>query len=436
MGFGSQAIMNNFMSGLILIVERPVRVGDLIQIGELYGSVQHIGARSMRVITGENMEIVVPNSSFVENNAINWTLSESKVRVHVSVGVALMLPHDAVPPRITIAHLTPDHVEIVEDADLDTVQAHRGRPGVLWVDVQGIGDLAILERLGAEFQLHPLALEDVVNVPQRPKTETYDHHQLYISRMVESSPGGRISIEQVAILIGDDHVVTFRERPGTVLDPVRERLGESGSRIRESGADYLAYRIIDTIIDHYYPVIDALSERLESLEVLVMEHPEPGTLRDINRMKQALLEIRRAIWPQRDAINALVRGDSPYVSEPVRVYLRDSYDHAVQITDVVETYRDITSGLFNTYLSVVSNRTNEVMKVLTIMASIFIPLTFMAGIYGMNFEGMPELRVWWTYPLLLLLMAMVATGMLLFFRRKGWIGGSRDERRDDTDRRA
>ncbi len=339
---------------------------------------------------------------------------------------------DASASVVTAIWYTVDEVETAKISDLSELNRYRDQEGVLWVDVQGLRDVGVIERIAQTFSIHPLALEDVVNVPQRPKTETYDEHELYISRMVKLGEQRKVEIEQVAVLFSREYVVTFQEQPGDVFDPVRERIRQRGSRLRESGADYLAYRIIDTIIDHYYPAIDGISEALEALESRVMNHPTPRTLGEVNRMKQTLLDLRRGIWPQRDAINALVRGDSEYVSEPVRMYFRDSYDHAVQITEVIETYREITAGLFNTYLSVVSNRMNEVMKVLTIMASIFIPLTFMAGIYGMNFEGMPELRMWWSYPLLLMLMAIVAGGMLMYFRRKGWLGNADAEQDGDV----
>ena len=334
----------------------------------------------------------------------------------------LMISDDAVPPRITAIRYTADDVH-VQDVDRVAELKHlREQPGILWIDVQGLGDADLLRELAAMFDIHALALEDVINAPQRPKTETYDDHQLYISRMVKVDAGGAVEIEQVSIFFGSTYVLTFQEHYGDVLDPVRLRIHQGAGPMRRSGSDYLAYAIIDTIIDHYYPVVEMISDALERAETRVLQHADRHILATINRMKRTLVDLRRGIWPQRDAVNALVRGDSRFVSKDVRVYFRDCYDHAVQIVDVIDASRDIASSLFNTYLSVVSNRMNEVMKVLTIMASIFIPLTFMAGIYGMNFSEMPELHVKWAYPGLLTAMVIVAGGMLLYFRRKGWLG--------------
>ena len=333
----------------------------------------------------------------------------------------LVFAEDAPAPRISVMRYTPEAVHAAAATTIEEIEPHRGAAGVLWVDIQGLGDPALLQAVADMFSIHPLALEDVVNAPQRPKTETYDEHQLYISRMVRLDDERKVHIEQVTLFFGSDYVLTFQERYGDVFDPVRNRVRQNLGPLRRAGADYLAYALIDTIIDHYYPVIDDISEALERLEEQVMRDPSNRTLGEINRMKGALLDLRRGVWPQRDAVNALVRGDSDFVSEPVRTYFRDTYDHTVQLSDVIETYRDINGGLFNTYLSVVSNRMNEVMKVLTIMASIFIPLTFLAGIYGMNFDSMPELHLPWMYPVLLGLMAIIALGMIVFFRRKGWL---------------
>ncbi len=334
----------------------------------------------------------------------------------------LVISDNALPPRITAMLYTKDDVHVHESADIETLQTLRAQPGKLWIDVQGLGDEQLLRTLAAEFKIHSLALEDVINVPQRPKTEEFDLHQLYISRMVKLDERGSVDIEQVSIFFGENFVLTFQELYGDVLDPVRQRIHQGAGPMRKSGSDYLAYAIIDTIIDHYYPAVEFISNALERVETQVMNDVSQDILATINRMKRTLLDLRRGIWPQRDAVNALVRGDSPFVSKDVRVYFRDCYDHAVQIVDVIDASRDIASNLFNTYLSVVSNRMNEVMKVLTIMASIFIPLTFMAGVYGMNFSDMPELSYKWAYPALLVSMLFVAGVMLLYFRRKGWIG--------------
>lgn len=346
-------------------------------------------------------------------------------KMHPPVGSrpgTLMLSEDALPPRIHVMQYRADSVTEQQVTDPSKLRALLTVGDPLWIDVQGLGDEGMLRVLAEMFSIHPLALEDVVNVPQRPTTDAYDHHQLYISRMARVVED-KLVLEQVSIFFSDKYVLTFQDAYGDVLDPVRQRIREGLGPIRKSGLDYLAYAIIDTIIDGFYPAMEGFSDELEDLEERVIKAPTPETLSAVNRLKKSLLDLRRGIAPQREATNALVRGDSPFVTDSVRVYLRDSYDHCVQIVDVIEGYRELASGLMNTYLSSVSNRTNDVMKVLTIMASIFIPLTFLAGIYGMNFESMPELRVRWFYPVLLGVMLAVAGGMLLYFRRKGWIGG-------------
>jgi magnesium transporter len=298
---------------------------------------------------------------------------------------------------------------------------------MVWVEVQGYGDEELLRRIGAAFAMHPLALEDVVNAPQRPKAEAYDEHLLLIARMARVGEGLELEIQQLAILVGADYVVSFQERYGDELEPIRRRLREGIGPMRSAGAGYLGYALFDAVVDAYYPVLEVLSDKLEHLEERVLAHPTPRTLDRLNRIKADLILLRRGAWPQLETVNRLLRDESRFLGQDARVYLRDTADHCAQIVDVIDSHRERVNGLMNTYLSVVSNRTNEVMKVLTIMASIFIPLTFLAGIYGMNFEFMPELHRPWAYPLLLLVMAGTAGGMLLFFRRRGWLGGGDDD---------
>ncbi|MGE3182199.1 MAG: magnesium/cobalt transporter CorA [Phycisphaerae bacterium] len=291
----------------------------------------------------------------------------------------------------------------------------------VWLDINGLGSEDVLRKLGEIFHIHPLALEDVVNLPQRPKVEAYDEHLLIITRMVRAEGEMKIDYEQVSLLLGKNYVVTFQERCGDVFDPVRERLRRGGGPIRKLGPDYLAYALLDAVIDGYYPVLEKLGDALEDLETEIVAQPHPANLRTIHRAKRELLAVRRGIWPQREKLNTMIRDDSAYITDEVRVYLRDCYDHCVQIMDAVESYRELASGLMDVYISSVGFRQNEIMKVLTIMASIFIPLTFLVGIYGMNFEHMPELHAKWGYPILIAVMAMVATVMLVYFKRRGWI---------------
>ncbi|WGV23214.1 magnesium/cobalt transporter CorA [Halotia branconii] len=303
---------------------------------------------------------------------------------------------------------------------------------VSWVDVQGLGNKDILERLGKVFELHPLVLEDVVNMGERPKVEDYEDQLLIIARMVV--PKERICgfySEQVSFVLGKNYLLTVQEEPEhDCLENVRIRIERGKGIIRKQGADYLAYTLLDAIIDGFFPVLELYGDRLEELEEEVIFKPTRQTLQQIYQIRRELLQLRRAIWPQRDAISTLIRDRSELITEDVRIYLRDCYDHTVQVMDMVETYRELSSGLMDVYLSAVSNKMNEIMKLLTVVSSIFIPLTFVAGIYGMNFNtekspyNMPELNWYWGYPICLAVMAAIAAGLLFFFWRRGWLTNS------------
>jgi magnesium transporter len=298
-------------------------------------------------------------------------------------------------------------------------------PGVTWIHVAGTHEIEGLQALGARFGLHPLTLEDVVNSGQRPKLENYDDHLFIVMRVIHSAAA--VAGEQVSMYLGRSWVLTFEEIPEDAFDLVRERLRRGKGQIRSAGADYLAYSIVDAAVDHFFPVLETLGERIEALEEELVEDPDRRTLEKIHQLKRELLLIRRAAWPQREVISSLGRQESDLVHRETRVFLRDCYDHTIQIMDIVETYRDLASGMMDLYLSSVSHRTNEVMKVLTVIASIFIPLTFIAGIYGMNFNtkasplNMPELNWYWGYPALWLVVIGLAAGMIVYFRRKRWI---------------
>ncbi|MEO6444438.1 MAG: magnesium/cobalt transporter CorA [Gemmatimonadaceae bacterium] len=325
------------------------------------------------------------------------------------------------PPVIHLMTYGLDEVIEREVTDVEELRACLDGEQMSWIDLQGLGDEATLRRIGEIFQLHPLALEDAVNIPQRPKSESYALQHLFITRMTRLAQGSGLDTEQVSIFIGPHYVLTLQERYGDVFDPVRRRVRGGKGLLRKQGSDYLAYALIDTVIDGYYPVIEAIGDRLHELEEEILENPTHAGLQRIHRIRRDLLALRRAVWPQREAVNSLIREESPLIGDLVRQYLRDSHDHAVQIADVIETYRELAASLMDIYLSSMSQRTNEVMKVLTIMASIFIPLTFLAGIYGMNFEYLPELKFHNAYPTLLTVMALTTAGMLYYFWRKGWI---------------
>jgi magnesium transporter len=335
-------------------------------------------------------------------------------------------------PEIVLVDYGPKGVREhpVEDVEEIVHYLHDEHPTVTWIDVRGIGHQETFEKLGAIFKLHPLALEDVVNVPQRPKSDDYPHQHLLITRMVYVDERGCLVTEQLSILFGKRFVLTVQEEPrADCLDPVRQRIRSGRGTIRALGSDYLAYAIFDAVIDGFFPVLESYGERLEELETQIAEVNRPtATSTEIFQLKRDLLTLRRAIWPQRDLLSALLRDASPHVTAETRVYLRDTYDHAVQVMDMVETFREIASGLMDLYMTGVSHRLNEVMKVLTILSTIFLPMTFVAGVYGMNFDpdtsplNMPELRWFFGSPFAIALMAASAGALLSYYRAKGWIG--------------
>jgi magnesium transporter len=332
---------------------------------------------------------------------------------------------DALRPRIRLIaydreSLTERHLEDVAD-----VEAVLGKYAVVWVNVVGLGDAGVVEELGRIFKLHRLALEDVVNVDQRPKVEHYGDSMFIVARM--PSLVERLMTEQFSLFLGQNFVLTFDERPGDCLERVRDRIRYKRGKIRDSGPDYLAYAILDATVDAYFPVIEQYGERLEELEDAAVHCQHAETPSRLLAVRHDLIVFRRAVWPLRDTLSSLYRDETDLVKEDTRVYIRDCYDHAVQLLDVIETYREVTSGLMELYMSGISNRMNEVMKVLTMMASVFIPLTFIVGIYGMNFNtevspwNMPELNWYYGYPLCLLLMLLAAAFLIYYFHRKGWL---------------
>ena len=342
----------------------------------------------------------------------------------------LHIAAESPPPRIRLITYTAEGHEERAIAAPDELIAALARPGVHWIDVQGHGDEAVLQRLGEIFTIHPLALEDVVHVHVRPKAEPYDEQLLLIIRMLSMPAPATVEADHVGLILGSNWVVSFQQHYGDVLDPVRDRIRRGGRYLRTHGADYLAYAILDTIVDAYYPIVESIGEALESMEHEVLTNASDETLRELNRLKNVLLVVRRSVAPMREAVNSLVRDHHPTITDEVRVFLRDTYDHCVLTLEATETGRELVNGMLNTYLTVLSNRMNEIMKVLTIVSSLFVPLTFLAGIYGMNFEHMPELRWRFGYPVVLLVMAALAAGMVAFFWRRGWIGGGRGDAGD------
>jgi magnesium transporter len=310
--------------------------------------------------------------------------------------------------------------------------AHLDTDSVSWVDVGGLGDRLTLERLGEVFELHPLLLENIVNVPQRPKLEDYQTQLVIITQMVNLDAKTKgIWLEQVSFILGENYLLTVQEEPHQdCFTPVRDRLAKSKGIIRQEQADYLTYALWDAVIDSYFPVLEVYEEKIETLEELVLTQPTEATLGKIHQIKRELLTLRRAVWPQRDVLNLLIRDGHPLISDHVLRYLKDCYDHTVQILDTLEIYRELASGLMDVYLSAVSNKMNQVMKLLAVISTVFIPLTFVAGIYGMNFNtqvsrwNMPELDLPWGYPLCIGVMLAIALSLITYFWRLGWLKNS------------
>jgi len=341
-----------------------------------------------------------------------------------SVPGALNIAPDSPPPRMHVFDYTAEHYEESDITSLADMARFTNPDSVTWLDVQGLGNEKLLHEIGDLFGLHPLLLADIVNVGQRPKVEAYEGMLLIITRMVSVTPEGELEREQVSMVLGPDYVLTFQEQYGDILDPVRARI-RNGALVRRMKSDYLAYAIVDTVVDGFYPVLDWVGDVLDRLEDEVIGRPQPTTVERIHEIRRELITLRRAIWPQRDAVSLLIRDSGDMVSDAVKLYLRDTHDHAFQVADVVESYREIAGGLMEFYLSSIGQRTNEIMRALTVMSSIFIPLTFVAGIYGMNFDNMPELHHPLGYFILLGVMFAMAVAMLIFFFRLGWIGSGR-----------
>ena len=351
----------------------------------------------------------------------------SRVTPGMSPGTLVSHP-DAPHPVIRVMAYGPGPLVEEEVQDLGRIRDLVGVHAVTWVNVDGVGHAPTIEALGGIFQLHPLALEDVVNVTQRPKVEDYDEHLFIVARMAVTLGA---ATEQLSLFLGRNFVLTFQEeRPGDCLEPVRVRL-RKGGRICHAGPDYLAYALLDAIVDSYFPVLEGYGDELEQLESIILARPDESVPQRLHALKRDLEPLRRILWSFRDAFTALGRDEGPLISDSTRIFLRDCYDHTLRLIDLLENLRETGSGLMDLYLSTLSHKLNEIMKVLTIMATVFMPLSFIAGIYGMNFDrtrspwNMPELGWPWGYPLALGLMFAVGGGMLLYFRRRGWFGSSR-----------
>ena len=340
----------------------------------------------------------------------------------------LNISRDAIFPLIDLIDYNSERAKLIPNLEPEACREYFDTDSVSWFDIGGLGNEDFWQRIGTVFSLHPLVLEDIVNVPQPPKIEDYQDQLVIITKMVMPNPDGEgFWWEQVSLVVGQRYLLTVQEEPEKdCLETIRQRIQFKKGNIRTKGADYLAYSLWDAIIDGFFPVLEIFSDKIEALEDEVIFNPNNGTLAKIYQARRELLALRRAIWSQRNALGILIRDKSPLISDETIIYLRDCYDHAVQIIDIIETYRELTSGLTDIYLSAVGNKMNEVMKLLTVISSIFIPLTFVAGIYGMNFNpeaspwNMPELNWYWGYPFFWVMMGGISTGMIYFFWKKGW----------------
>lgn len=326
------------------------------------------------------------------------------------------------PARVSLISYDEENFAEKEISDIQECLETRNRQKTTWINVDGVHQIDLIEKIGTHFGIHPLVLEDVVQTNQRPKLEEHSGYLYLIVKMFYFRGGETtLQCEQISLLLGKSFMISFQEHRGDVFDSVRQRIKNGNGRIRKCGADYLVYALIDAIVDHYFVVIEQLGDRLDRLEEQVNLNADPSVLSEVHRMKREVIFMRKSVWPLREVVNTLHKNDFSLVRDETKLYLKDVYDHTIQVVETIETHYDMISGLQDLYLSMVSNRMNEVMKVLTVIATVFIPPTFLAGVYGMNFDHMPELHTAWGYFVVLCVMGLSILGMLFYFRKKKWL---------------
>ena len=326
------------------------------------------------------------------------------------------------PVGVSIMDYDAEHLEEIPAAGLGDIETCMARDSITWVNISGIHDPDLVAAVGRLFHLHPLAMEDILNTNHRPKLDDYESHLFLVLKMVMRDPDtSRVEFEQVCLIIGPHYLISFQEREGDVFGPVRERLRKAGGRLRKSGPDYLGYALMDMIVDNYYDVLDVLEEGINSVEEEALAAPTSHTRKAIHDIRQELVFLRKAVWPLREMIAGLLRGESRLIREDTMIFLQDVYDHVIQVIDTAETHRDLLTGALDAYMSSMSLKMNEIMKVLTIMATLFIPLTFLAGVYGMNFTYMPELEWRYAYPAFWGAVVLVLLFMVVWFKNKQWL---------------
>jgi len=324
--------------------------------------------------------------------------------------------------RISYIDYDEQNIEGKQVSNIEQCFPFKATPTVTWVNIDGLHEVEVIEKLGTQFELHPLILEDILHTTQRPKFEDFEKYLFIVLKMLSYDDVNQtVEQEQVSLVLGESFVISFQERVGDVFEPIRDRIRNSKGRIRKMGADYLCYSLIDAVVDGYFTILEKIGEKIELMEEKLVSDPTEKTLKQIHKLKSEMISLRKSVWPLRELISGLQRSESSLISETTGIYLRDAYDHTIQVIDTVESFRDMVSGMLDIYLSSISNRMNAVMKVLTIIATIFIPLTFVAGIYGMNFEYMPELKWRWGYAIAWLAFVVIAAIMVTYFKRKKWL---------------
>jgi len=325
-------------------------------------------------------------------------------------------------PKISVIDYSIGKYDEKEVKKVEDCFSLKRKPSTTWINIDGVHETDIIEKIGKCFDIHPLVLEDIVDTDQRPKIEDYEKYLFFVLKMLYiDEKTHEVRSEQVSLVLGNNYVISFQETIGDVFDSVRNRIRKNKGRIRKMGADYLAYTLIDAIVDNYFSILEKISDKVESMEHDVVTNPEPELLQQIYNLKREMIYLRKSVWPIREVINSLLREESKIIKKNTHVFLRDLYDHTIQVIDTIETFRDMISGMLDIYMSSVSNKMNEVMKVLTIFAAIFIPLTFIAGVYGMNFQHMPELSIPWAYPAVWIIIIIVSVSLLAFFKHKKWL---------------
>jgi len=324
--------------------------------------------------------------------------------------------------RITVIDYDEQNFQEKQLSNIEECFPFKASPTVTWINIDGIHQIDIIEKLGEQFELHPLILEDILNTGQRPKFEDFDKYVFIVLKMLSYNDEKQtVQSEQVSLVLGPNFVVSFQEAVGDVFEQVRDRIRNAKGRIRKMGPDYLAYALMDAVVDNYFGILEKLGEEIESLEEQLIMEPTERTLQQIHNLKREMISLRKSVWPLREVLSGLERSGSSLINESVGIYLRDVYDHTIQIIDTIESFRDMVSGMLDIYLSSISNKMNSVMKVLTIIATIFIPLGFFAGVYGMNFRYMPGLEWPRSFGVFCLVMVLIGIGMLMYFRKKKWL---------------